>query len=281
MPRVARTDPTSSCLGACCIAIASVLRNLPLFFSRRPRTPLRVLCIVAFDAVARMRSRWLSRQTKLAMIATVDLGACLNDYFDEGILRRDEYRQTRRLLAGTLSRRGRGLLRAYGKQLRRRETSRPLLSDRSQGAPWRASVVRYRENVVRLSLATLSAVAFGGSLEEAERDAVQDEDLAVLFRIVMLTQILDDLMDWSEDLRRRLPTLTTLHRPGSVGRGHFLGALRQVRSLADGYIRDFEVVADHLLLQRVALRAVRWMIEGVVLLRVVFTPSFPSAGAET
>ena len=255
------------------IALASIIRNLPLFFFRRPRTPLRVLCIVAFDAVARMRSRWLSPRTKRAMIAAVDLGACLNDFFDEGTLCRDEYRQTRRLLAGTLSEHGRCLVRAYYRQLHRRETARPALSDEPQGAKWRASVVRYGENIVRLSLATLAAVAFGGPLPAAERNAVRDKDLAVLFRIVMLAQILDDLMDWSEDLRMRLPTFMTLHRLGSAGRGHIRRVLRQVRTLADSYTRGFELAADRLLLQRIALRAVRWMIDGAALWRTVFTPS--------
>ena len=38
------------------IAVGSIVRGLPLFMSARPKTPLRVLCVMAFDTLHMLRN---------------------------------------------------------------------------------------------------------------------------------------------------------------------------------------------------------------------------------
>ena len=132
-------------------AAGSLVRGLPLFVASRPRTPLRVLCIVAFDTVHILRtSRRLSGGTIRTLAALLDFGACVNDLFDGEEFSRAEYRLTRRLLDT-----GRHAVIAddYLRRLRALEESRPLPGG---NARQHAEAQDYRESVVRLSLGAIS-----------------------------------------------------------------------------------------------------------------------------
>src|SRR4051812_41176558 len=88
-----------SCLTSTLICVVSFLRCLPLFFSARPKTPLRVLCIMAFDTLHRLRhSEPLPVARRRMLAALLDFGACTNAMFDNKEYCRKEMRLTRRIL---------------------------------------------------------------------------------------------------------------------------------------------------------------------------------------
>jgi hypothetical protein len=71
----------------------------------------------------------------------------------------------------------------------------------------------YREAVVRLSLATVAAIALHAeSLDEAVRATHADGDVNTLFRLAMQFQIVDDVVDFGEDLSAGLPSFLTASR---------------------------------------------------------------------
>src|SRR5688572_24769702 len=87
------------CLTSTLISVVSFLSCLPLFFSARPRTPLRVLCIMAFDALHRLRhSKPLPVARRRTLAALLDFGACANAMFDNKEYSREEMGVTRRIL---------------------------------------------------------------------------------------------------------------------------------------------------------------------------------------
>ena len=58
-------------------SVICVLRGLPLFFSRRPGTPLRVLCVMAFDTLHLIRkSKRLSDHEVQILAVLLEFGAC-------------------------------------------------------------------------------------------------------------------------------------------------------------------------------------------------------------
>ena len=68
----------------------------------------------------------------------------------------------------------------------------------------------YREAVARMSLATLVAIALDAeSLEEALQETHCDSEVEALFRIVMQCQIIDDVLDYAEDVSAGLPSFLT------------------------------------------------------------------------
>jgi len=70
----------------------------------------------------------------------------------------------------------------------------------------------YRESVVRVSLGMLATVSFDlPSLQTGIEATRRDHDLAMLFCIVMLCQIIDDVVDYSGDLASALPSFLTAH----------------------------------------------------------------------
>lgn len=186
-------------------AAASLMRSLPLFFARRPGTPLRVLCVAAFDAVCRLRcGHRLSDAVIQQLVAILDYGAAVNDFFDRSGFSHEEYRATLRLLDDTGMR---CIAREYRSCLRDLEQSRPV--------PWGDTsnfeqIRQYRESVVCISLNTLAAVAFQNQPQTVgNRTGCSDQDIEVLFRLVMLCQIIDDVRDFATDTERRLPSFLT------------------------------------------------------------------------
>jgi hypothetical protein len=190
------------------VAVACLLRGLPLFFCAAPRTPLRVLCIIALDTLRVLRtSQPLSRTRTGELAALLDFQACTNAVWDHKDLSEAEYQA----LGWRLEQAGLGLwMGEYLSRLRELEGGRPS----SGGDRRRFDEVRsYREAVARLSLATVAAIALNAHCLEEEIEATHcDSDVATLFRIVMQCQIIDDVLDYAEDVSARLPSFLTATR---------------------------------------------------------------------
>src|SRR6266481_637814 len=86
-------------LSSILIAVRSLVRGLSLFVSARPKTPLRVLCIMAFDTLHRLRNAKPLPVPKLRTLAALlDFGACANAALDNKECCRHESRVTLQLL---------------------------------------------------------------------------------------------------------------------------------------------------------------------------------------
>jgi hypothetical protein len=73
-------------------------------------------------------------------------------------------------------------------------------------------VLSYRESVIRLSLGMIAATALDNlSIEEGIQATYHDEEIEMLYRIVMLCQIIDDVLDFKRDTDDELPTFLTAH----------------------------------------------------------------------
>ncbi|WP_145450895.1 hypothetical protein [Gimesia panareensis] len=192
-------------LAAIRIALISFLRGIPLFFTSRPGTPLRVLCLMAFDTVHVLRtSRRLSVQKIRELAALLDFGSYANDYYDGKQFSFEKYQMTRRLLKAHDSKL---VVREYLNRLRELEKQRPATG----GDDRRHSQAQlYREVVVRLSLGMLAAASLEEmTVEEGIEATLQTADFELLFRIVMLCQVIDDVIDYRQDADAGLPGLMT------------------------------------------------------------------------
>jgi hypothetical protein len=192
-------------LHASLVSVACLLRGLPLLFCAAPKTPLRVLCIIALDTLHGLRhSRPLSRKRIRELAMFLDFQACTNAAWDWKDLCEAEYQAIRQRLEQA----GLGTwIEGYLNQLRELERRRPSIG----GDHRRFDDVRaYREAVARLSLATVTAIALNAeSVEDGIRETRSDGDVQTLFRIVMQCQIIDDVLDYEEDLLAGLPSFLT------------------------------------------------------------------------
>jgi hypothetical protein len=199
------TRPHPGSLRAGLASVTCLLRGVPLLFSRAPGTPLRLLCIVALDTIHVLRnSQPLPRQRRREVAAFLDFQACANAEWDRKHLNAAEYQALRqRLEAAGLG----SWITEYLGRLRELETRRPPVP----GDLRRFDDVReYREAVVRLSLATVAAIALNVKcLEEAIRATHSDSDVAALFRMAMQCQIIDDVVDYRQDRSAALPGFLT------------------------------------------------------------------------
>ena len=177
------------------IAFGSFFSCLPLLLARHPRTPLRLLCVSAFEYVARLQGRRLDRSARLAMACACDFGALRNDFYDQGNLDRKAYRQLRlrlrRFVPETETRR-------YIRNLRNAERRRPCFGRGGFSKP--ADVMEYRVHVLVLSLAWLQVIS---------RRAMEPGLFGSLVALVGLVQLVDDLIDWKDDWACRRPTYVT------------------------------------------------------------------------
>ena len=199
------TAPRPGRICASLVSLACFLGGLPFFFCARPKTPLRVLCVIALDTVHVLRnSRPLSRRRCEQLAAVLDFQACTNAVWDGKDLCAPEYRALRQ----RLERAGLGMwITEYLSRLRELETRRPSVGGDLQ----RFDEVRsYREAVARLSLATITAIALNAeSLDEGIQATYGDCDVAALFRMAMQCQIIDDVIDYRKDLSAGLPSFLT------------------------------------------------------------------------
>jgi hypothetical protein len=190
------------------VTAGSIARNLPLLVSERPRTPLRILCIMAFDFLHMLRSaRPMTSTTRRTLAALLDLGACANAALDRKRSGPDSACRTLRMLEQA----GIGLpVDEYRRRLGHLEAHRPLPG----GDARRFHKVRaYRESVVRLSLEMLAATADGSPCpKDSIRTTNCDAGLDLLFRMAMQCQVIDDVLDYSEDLSGALPSFLTASR---------------------------------------------------------------------
>jgi hypothetical protein len=156
------------------------------------------LCVAAFDFAAPTEGHRLDREKRRALSCLLDLGALINDHFDQHRFCKRSYRGLRKQLAANGT--ARNAYRAYFRQLRQAERSRPRLRfPRREGIL--KNVADYRENVARLSLSALAAIAF-------DRPCTLT-GCPHLFALVMLIQICDDILDWRKDWSAGLPTFVT------------------------------------------------------------------------
>lgn len=187
------------------IAAISLARGQLLLFSERPKTPLRILCIVAFDTLRQLRGGKRLSALEVKTLATLlDFAASANAAFDQKKSRPEEYRLTLQRLQEA----GFGQpLADYLQRLTTLEEQRPLTAgDSSQFQ----KVVTYREAVVRLSLGIVAAATFAPlSLDQSIVATQNESDLNLLFRIVMQCQIIDDVLDYSQDRSACLPSFLT------------------------------------------------------------------------
>ena len=200
-----RCDTHPSSISASLTWLSSFLRGLPLFVCARPKTPLRIMCVMAFDTLHVYRNSQRLSAPMLKTLATLlDLGACANTFFDVKDFSPKEYQTTLRLLedAGI-----RSSVDKYLMRLRELERRRP-----TPGGGYREyqKIRSYREAVVRLSLGIIATTALRKqSVEEGIQATHCDVDLKILFRIVMQCQIIDDVLDYSKDASAGLPSFLT------------------------------------------------------------------------
>lgn len=187
------------------VAVRCLLRGLPLFLRATPGTPLRAFGIIAFDTLHVLRTGEPLPRRRIRDLATfLDFQGFANAEWDLKRVCRTEYRAMRQQLetAGLKS-----CVEAYLVRLAELEGRRPSIGGDHQ----RFDEVRsYREAVARLSIATPAGIAFhGGCLDEGIRAAERDSDVETLSRILMLCQVIDDALDYREDLSAGLPSYLT------------------------------------------------------------------------
>jgi len=231
------------------VALASLLRHAPRFLHDSPRTPLRVLCIAALDTAHVLRFKTPMPRARVDALAMfLDFGACTNAAWDRKPLDEAERVALRQRLdaSGETAR-----IDEYLTRLGDLESRRPPLG----GNHRRFDEVRaYREGVVRVSLATATAIAMGTESVQAELRATErDSNFETLFRIVMQCQIVDDVLDYREDRASGLPSFLTSVR-------HLQQAIVMTADAVRAYGGHWERSATRGVLPlRLALRAVTFL----------------------
>ncbi|HVJ26572.1 MAG TPA: hypothetical protein VM493_03485 [Vicinamibacterales bacterium] len=190
---------------ACLAAVQSFLSHLPLFFAAHPRTPLRVLGIVALDMLHVLRcGRRLPRTRTDALALFLDLEGCANAAWDHKAVCLEEWRAIRQRLDDA------GLgpsVHDYLGRLQALESTRPSAG----GDALRFAQVRtYRESVARLSITTAAGIALTqDDIGQTGDRRYTDGDVDTLYRILMQCQIIDDIFDYADDLSAGLPSFLT------------------------------------------------------------------------
>jgi hypothetical protein len=188
---------------AAAVSIACFLRSVPLLFYASPRTPLRILAIVAIDTLHVLRdSKPLPRKQIYELAMLLDFQAGTNAAWDDKHWCEAEHHSLRQ----KLDQAGLGpCVSEYLRRLGSLESRRPATG----GDLLHFDEVRaYREAVVRLSLATAIA-RDTDRLDDVMRAMHDDGNVAALFRIVMQCQIMDDVVDYAEDRSAGLPSFLT------------------------------------------------------------------------
>jgi hypothetical protein len=193
--------------------VGSSIRALFLLGASRPRSLLRVLCVAAFDTAYRiLHSRRLPTENVQVMSALLDLGACANRMYDRKGFRKIEFDQLREFVK-TLS--ADSLMSDYLRRLNALENNRPSKASFNDSC----KVRQYREDVIAVSLGVLVAVSESTwsnrciprvvSLEGGMDQLEKSESFRFLFRMAMLCQIIDDVMDYDADRKSQLPGFLT------------------------------------------------------------------------
>ena len=106
-------------------AVSAVMVCSPMLLAARPKTPLRVFCIAAFEYLARLRGGKLGRTRRLAIAHACDFGSLRDDYYDHRKLDSTEYRSLRRTLRRLAPETATS---RYIQELRQAERNRPILA---------------------------------------------------------------------------------------------------------------------------------------------------------
>lgn len=171
---------------------ASVLRNLIVgilqpFGSRKPKTPIRWLCLKSFSYLARAQNQKMLSQRCDLLNQAIELGVYLNRCFDRKCrFQVPVYRGLRKDLPSHPTRQ-------YLTQLRVLEQNQPDNHD------WN-SIYHYRRSVLDVSLAYLFRLSH---LQHRE----------VLLPLCSLVQLVDDVLDRAIDERLGLPTFLSVDGP--------------------------------------------------------------------
>ena len=128
-------------------AVSAVMVCSPMLLEARPRTPLRVFCIAAFEYLARLRGGTLGRRRRLAIAHACDFGSVRDEYYDQQKLDLTEYRSLRSALRRMVPE---AATFRYIQQLRKAERGRPILSASMPGVA--NATIGYRTSVINLSL---------------------------------------------------------------------------------------------------------------------------------
>lgn len=217
-------------------ALGAFVANLRFFATPKPGTPLRVLSLIAIDAVLRGRGGILESDRRRAVIEAMELGSLLNDRMDGD---HHDPAVLRSAVAWFATSPYRKIVRPYAASLRRYERGRP---DAGEGL---RAVACYRENVNETSLAFLWAIASKISFRQAREEIRVDSDLRLLFKIIMQCQLIDDTLDVRKDLKRGLPSFAT-------ARGTSVRALLKLTSAYSNLHDDSRVSCLMLALKAVA-----------------------------
>jgi hypothetical protein len=198
--RSVRTGPVRASLAF----VACLLRSVPLFFGAAPKTPLRVLAIVAVDTLHLLRqSQCLPRKRIHELAWLIDFQGCANAAWDHKTLSQADYEAVQQRLVDA----GWGAcIDEYLRQLRELESRRPAIGeDRFD------DVRSYREEVARLAVSTVAAIALNAECGAEDIRARRcDDDVELLFRILMQCQIIDDVIDYPLDASGGLPSFLTV-----------------------------------------------------------------------
>lgn len=207
-----------------------LLRGLPRFFHASPKTPLRVLGIIALDTFRVIRtSQPLPRKRVSDLAMLLDFLGCTNADWDHKELCRAKYEATRERLVSA----GLGVhVDAYLGQLRELESRRPRVG----GDDRRFNEARaYREAVARLCVGTAAAIALdAGYSGDAALATTGDPDLETLVRILLQCQIIDDVVDYTDDVSAGLPSFLTA-----------TASLAQAMELTAAAARAYGVPVEH------------------------------------
>jgi hypothetical protein len=138
------------------------------------------------------------------LAALLDFGACANAVFDNKDYCPQEFQRALQLVKEAAIQ---SSVVEYLQRLRDLESNRPLPGGDYQQFH---RVGLYREAIVRLSLGMVAMAAnCNPRLDEGIRATWCDADLAILFRIVMQCQVIDDVLDYSQDMSAGLPSFLT------------------------------------------------------------------------
>lgn len=192
-------------LRASLVFVTCLLRGVPLVFRGGPKTPLRVLAIVALDTLHVLRySQPLPRHRVRQVAWFIDFQGCANAAWDGKTLCEADYQRFQQQLVDA----GLGpYVDEYLKRLQELESHRPATG----GDQRRFEEVRtYREAVARLAVVTDAAVALNAEPRpEGIAAAECDNDIEMLFRVLMQCQIIDDVLDYRVDSSAGLPSFLT------------------------------------------------------------------------
>src|SRR5688572_1828458 len=176
-------------------AVTAVMVCSPMLLEARPRTPLRVFCIAAFEYLARLRGGTLGRRRRLAIAHACDFGSVRDEYYDQQKLDLTEYRSLRSALRSMVPE---AATVRYIQQLRKAERDRPILSASTTGVA--NATIGYRTSVIDLSLQWLQVIS-GLAVERVKFHSIVS--------LVCLMQLADDLLDWKDDQAGKCPSYVT------------------------------------------------------------------------